>query len=150
MLYALHDFAFEPYGNLKLLQYDHEGCSSIPGVNEVSHLHGDRPRDIDYGTCTTEAQRTPDLPSWEQGLGQYLPVSATASSHTSATSTQPVAMSISLQQQNMMKGKLLAVESASVEFGNPLSTESNWQVFMVTAFCGLVMNYLGCISWLSF
>ncbi|TYG80777.1 hypothetical protein ES288_D02G243000v1 [Gossypium darwinii] len=107
---------------------DHKGWSSIPGVNEVSHLHGDRPRDIDYGTCMTEARKTPDLPSWEQDLGQYLPVCAAASSHTSATSTQPDTMSISLQQQNMMKGKLLTVKSASVEFGNSLSTESNWQI----------------------
>ncbi|XP_052484600.1 calmodulin-binding transcription activator 2 isoform X2 [Gossypium raimondii] len=107
---------------------DHKGWSSIPGVNEVSHLHGDRPRDIDYGTCMTEARKTPDLPSWEQDLGQYLPVCAAASSHTSATSTQPDTMSISLQQQNMMKGKLLTVKSASAEFGNPLSTESNWQI----------------------
>ncbi|KHG15376.1 Calmodulin-binding transcription activator 1 -like protein [Gossypium arboreum] len=107
--------------------HQYPGWSSIPGVNEVSHLHGDRPRDIDYGTCTTEARRTPDLPSWEQDLGQYLPVCAAASSHTSATSIQPDTMSISLQQQNKMKGKLLTVESASPEFGNPLSTESNWQ-----------------------
>ncbi|KAG4209104.1 hypothetical protein ERO13_A03G174200v2 [Gossypium hirsutum] len=108
--------------------HQYPGWSSIPGVNEVSHLHGDRPRDIDYGTCTTEARRTPDLPSWEQDLGQYLPVYAAASSHTSATSIQPDTMSISLQQQNKMKGKLLTVESASPEFGNPLSTESNWQI----------------------
>ncbi|PPS07499.1 hypothetical protein GOBAR_AA13150 [Gossypium barbadense] len=108
--------------------HQYPGWSSIPGVNEVSHLHGDRPRDIDYGTCTTEARRTPDLPSWEQDLGQYLPVCAAASSHTSATSIQPDTMSISLQQQNKMKGKLLTVESASPEFGNPLSTESNWQI----------------------
>ncbi|KAA3482551.1 calmodulin-binding transcription activator 2-like isoform X1 [Gossypium australe] len=108
--------------------HQYPGWSSIPGVNEVSHLHGDRPRDIDYGTCTTEARRTPDLPSWEQDLGQYLPVCAAASFHTSTTSTQPNTMSISLQQQNMMKRKLLTVESASAEFGNSLSTESNWQI----------------------
>ncbi|XWS39730.1 hypothetical protein CRYUN_Cryun18bG0079500 [Craigia yunnanensis] len=103
------------------------GRSSIPGVNEVSHLHGDRPRDIDYGTCMTEAQRTLDLAAWEQGLEQYMPVPA-ASSYASMTSTQPDTICISLQQENMMKGKLLSVESAGEEFGNPLPTQSNWQI----------------------
>ena len=135
----MHDFAFEPYGNLKLLQYDHKGQSSIPGVNEVSHPHGDRPRDIDYGTCMTEAQRTLDLTSWERG---YMPVYAAASSHMSMISTQPDTMSISLQQENMMKGKLLAVESAGEEFGYPLPTQSNLQVFILVAFRSLVINNL--------
>ncbi|XWS68294.1 hypothetical protein CRYUN_Cryun04dG0078600 [Craigia yunnanensis] len=104
------------------------GQSSIPGVNEVSHLHGDRPRDIDYGTCMKEAQRTLDLASWERGLEQCTPVYAAASSHMSMISTQPDTMSISLQQENMMKGKLLAVESAGEEFGYPLPTQSNLQI----------------------
>ena len=138
----MHDFAIEPYGNLKLLQYDHKGRSSIPGVNEVSHLHGDRPRDIDYGTCMTEAQITLDLASWERGLEQYMPVYAATFSHTSMTSTQPDSMSISLQQENMMKGKRLAIESAEEEFGYPLPTQSNLQVFMVVAFRALVINHL--------
>ena len=124
----MHDFAFELDGNLKLLHYDHEGQSSIPGVNEVSHLHGDRPRDIDYGTCMTEAQRTLDLTSWEQGLEQYMPVYPAASSHASMTYTQFDTIGISLQQENMMKGKLFAFESAGEEFGNHLPTQSNWQV----------------------
>ncbi|XVE93132.1 hypothetical protein REPUB_Repub01dG0163900 [Reevesia pubescens] len=104
------------------------GRSSIPGVNEVSHLHGEIPRGIDYGTCMTEAQRALDLASWEQGMEQYMPAYAAVSSHASVTSTQPGTNSISLQQQNMMKGKLLPVESAGEEFGNPLPTQSNWQI----------------------
>ncbi|XP_022763687.1 calmodulin-binding transcription activator 2-like isoform X2 [Durio zibethinus] len=99
-----------------------------PHPFQVSHLHGDRPGDINYGTCMTEAQRTLDLASWEQGLEQYMPVYAAASSHASMTATQPDTMSISLQQENMMKGKQLTRESAGEEFGNPLPTQSNWQV----------------------
>ncbi|XWS54507.1 hypothetical protein CRYUN_Cryun10bG0095400 [Craigia yunnanensis] len=109
-------------------QHPFPGRSSIPGVNEVSHLHRDRPRDIDYGTCMTEAQRTLDLASWERGLEQYMPVYLAASSHTSMTSSQPDTIGISLHQENMMKGKLLAVESAGEEFGNHLPTQSNWQI----------------------
>ncbi|XVE49547.1 hypothetical protein DITRI_Ditri01bG0091100 [Diplodiscus trichospermus] len=109
----------DPYSSHPFL-----GRSSIPGVNEVPHLHGDRPGDIDYGTCMTEAQRT----SWEQGLEQYMPVYAAASSHTSMSSTQPDTMSVSLQQENMMKGNLVAVGSAGEEFGYPLQTQSNLQI----------------------
>ncbi|XVF01567.1 hypothetical protein REPUB_Repub04eG0100200 [Reevesia pubescens] len=104
------------------------GRSSIPAINEVSHLHGDRPRDIDYGTCMTEAQRKLDLTSWEQGLEQYMTVYPASTSHTSMTSTQVDTMGIRLQQENMMKGNPLAVESAGEEFGNPLPTQSNWQI----------------------
>lgn len=121
--------------NLKLLQYEYEGQSSIPGVTEVSHLHGDRPGDINYGSCVTEAQRTLGLTSWEQGLEPYVPVFADAFSNASLTSTQPDTISISLQQETMTKGKLLAVESAGGEFGNPLPTQPHWQVFLVVAFC---------------
>ncbi|XP_021283779.1 calmodulin-binding transcription activator 2-like isoform X2 [Herrania umbratica] len=102
------------------------GRSSIPGANEVSHLHGDRPMGIDYGTCMTEAQKTLDLASWEGGLEQYMPVYPVASSHASMASAQPDTMSIS--QQQVMKGKLLAVESADKEFGNLLPAQSNWQI----------------------
>lgn len=123
---------------MKLLQYDHKGRSSVPGGNDVSHLHGDRPMGLDYGICMTEAQKTLDLESWEQGLEQYMPVYAASSSHTSVTSTEPDTMSISLQQENMMKGKLLAVEG----FGYPVPTQSNLQVFLVVAFCILVINHL--------
>ncbi|KAL4302429.1 hypothetical protein GQ457_10G019610 [Hibiscus cannabinus] len=108
-----------------------QGQSLIPGVNEVSHLHGDRPGDINYGSRMTEAQRTPDLTSWEQGLDQYMPVYTNASSNASLTSTQPDTISISLQQETMMKGKLLAVESAGGEFGNPLPTQPHWQIPLV-------------------
>ncbi|XP_022726509.1 calmodulin-binding transcription activator 2-like isoform X2 [Durio zibethinus] len=104
------------------------GRSSIPGVNGVSHLHGDRLKDTDYGTCMTEAQRTLDLASWEPGLEPHMPVYATASSHTSMSSTQTDTMSVSMQQENMMKGKQLAVKSAGREFGYPLSTKSNLQI----------------------
>ncbi|TYJ00253.1 hypothetical protein E1A91_A13G074400v1 [Gossypium mustelinum] len=104
-----------------------QGQSSIPGVTEVSHLHGDRPGDTNYGSCISEAQRTLGLTSWEQGLEPYVPVYADAFSNTSLTSTQPDTISISLQQETMMKGKLLAVESAGGEFGNPLPTQPHWQ-----------------------
>ncbi|XP_022726513.1 calmodulin-binding transcription activator 1-like isoform X6 [Durio zibethinus] len=107
------------------------GRSSIPGVNGVSHLHGDRLKDTDYGTCMTEAQRTLDLASWEPGLEPHMPVYATASSHTSMSSTQTDTMSVSMQQENMMKGKQLAVKSAGREFGYPLSTKSNLQVLII-------------------
>ncbi|XP_007042960.2 PREDICTED: calmodulin-binding transcription activator 2 [Theobroma cacao] len=102
------------------------GRSSIPGVNEVSHLHGDRPMGIDYGTYMTEAQKTLDLASWEGGLEQYMPLYPVASSHASMASAQPDTMSIS--QQQMMKGKQLDVDSADKEFGNLLPTQSNWQI----------------------
>ncbi|XVF44765.1 hypothetical protein PTKIN_Ptkin02bG0150100 [Pterospermum kingtungense] len=104
--------------------YPFSGRSPVPGGNDVSHLHGDRPMDIGYGTCMTEGQKTLDLASWEQGLEQYMPVYAASSSHTSVTSAQPDTMSISLQQENMMKGKLLAME----EFGCPMPTRSNLQI----------------------
>ncbi|GMI88355.1 calmodulin-binding transcription activator 2 [Hibiscus trionum] len=105
-----------------------QGQSSTPGVNEVSRLHGDRPGDINYGSCMTGAQRTLDSTSWEQGLEQYMPVYTNASSNALPTSAQPDTISISLQQETMMKGKLLAVESAGGEFGNPLPTQSHWQI----------------------
>ncbi|KAK8656459.1 hypothetical protein V6N13_098409 [Hibiscus sabdariffa] len=105
-----------------------QGQSSIPASNEVSQLHGDRPGDIDYGSCMTGAQRTLDSTSWEQGLEQYMSVYTGASSNASPTSTHPDAISISLQQETMMKGKLFAVESAGGEFGNPLPTQSHWQI----------------------
>ncbi|XP_040966091.1 calmodulin-binding transcription activator 2 isoform X2 [Gossypium hirsutum] len=104
-----------------------QGQSSIPGVTEVSHLHGDRTGDTNYGSCISEAQRTLGLTSWEQGLEPYVPVYADAFSNASLTSTQPDTISISLQQETMMKGKLLAVESAGGEFGNPLPTQPHWQ-----------------------
>ncbi|XP_022744328.1 calmodulin-binding transcription activator 2-like isoform X3 [Durio zibethinus] len=129
--YSTHPFPVEPDGNLKFLHYDHEGRSSIPGVNEVSHLHGDRLRGIDYGSHMTEAQRTLDLASRERGLEQYMPVYPAASSHASMTSAQPDTVGISLQQENMIEGKLLDVKSAGEEFGNPLPRKSNWQVFMI-------------------
>ncbi|XP_039068672.1 calmodulin-binding transcription activator 2-like isoform X1 [Hibiscus syriacus] len=111
------DFAFEFDGNLKLLQYDYEGWSSIPG---------DRPGDIKYGTCLTESQRALYFPSREQGLEQHMPAyAAAASSNVSMTSCHSNTMSISLQQENMMEGKLLAVESVYKEFGNPLEFP-NW------------------------
>ncbi|XVE66553.1 hypothetical protein DITRI_Ditri08aG0087900 [Diplodiscus trichospermus] len=123
--YSPHPF---PDGNLKLLHSDHEGQSSSPGVNEVSHLDRDRPRDIDYETCMTEAQRTHDLASWEQGLERYMPLYLASSSHASMTSPQPDTIGLRPHQENMMKGKLLAVKSAGEEFGNPLPTQSNWQI----------------------
>lgn len=128
----MHDFGFEPDGDLKHLKCDLEGRSSIPGVNEVSHLHGDRPMGIDYGTYMTEAQKTLDLASWEGGLEQYMPLYPVVSSHASMASAQPDTMSIS--QQQMMKGKQLDVESADKEFGNLLPTQSNWQVIMAITF----------------
>ncbi|KAK8562745.1 hypothetical protein V6N13_018691 [Hibiscus sabdariffa] len=89
------------------------GWSSIPG---------DRPRDIDYGTQLTESQRTLYLPSWQQGLEQHMHAYTAASSNVSMTSSRSdtMSISISLQQENMMEGKLLVVESVSKEFGNPL------------------------------
>ncbi|KAE8672774.1 Calmodulin-binding transcription activator 2 [Hibiscus syriacus] len=88
------------------------GWSSVPG---------DRPEDIKYGTCLTESQRALYLQSWEQGLEQYIPAyAAAASSNVSMTSCHSDTTSISLQQENMMEGKLLAVESVDKEFGYPL------------------------------
>lgn len=132
-------------GILKLLNNDHEGRSPISGVNDISHFHGDRPRDIDYGTSMTEAQRTLDLASWEQCLEQYTPVYEDASSHASMTSTQPDTIGISLQQDNLMKDKSLATDIAGGVFGYPLTTQSNWQVFMLVVFHTFVMNHLVCI-----
>ncbi|KAE8732725.1 Calmodulin-binding transcription activator 3 [Hibiscus syriacus] len=108
-------------------EYDYEGQVSIPGTNEVSHLHGDRPGDINYGSCMTGSQRTLDS-SWEQDLEQYMPVYTDASFNASPNSTQPDAISTSLQQETMMKGKLLTDESAGGEFGNPLPTQTHWQI----------------------
>ncbi|KAK8616229.1 hypothetical protein V6N13_017787 [Hibiscus sabdariffa] len=100
--------------------HHYPGWSSIPGVNEVSHLHGYRLGNIDYGTCLTESQRSLYSPSWEAGLEQYMPACDAASSHVSMTTSQSDSMSISLQQETMMDGKLSVVESASEEFGNPV------------------------------
>ncbi|KAL4277769.1 hypothetical protein GQ457_03G004580 [Hibiscus cannabinus] len=94
-----------------LCEDDDSGWSSIPG---------DRPRDIDYGTQLTESQRTLYLPSWQQGLEQHMHAYTAASSNVSMNFSQSDTMSISLQQENMMEGKSLAVESVSKEFGNPL------------------------------
>ncbi|XVF67208.1 hypothetical protein PTKIN_Ptkin10aG0101900 [Pterospermum kingtungense] len=104
------------------------GRSPIPGANDVSHLHGDRPKDIDYGTYVTEAQITLDLASWEQCLEQYTPINAAVSSHASITSTQADTVGNSLQQENLMTSKLLAADSAGEEFENPSTTHSNWQI----------------------
>ncbi|XP_039018246.1 calmodulin-binding transcription activator 2-like [Hibiscus syriacus] len=104
-----------------------QGQVSIPGTNEVSHLHGDRPGDINYGSCMTGSQRTLDS-SWEQDLEQYMPVYTDASFNASPNSSQHDAISTSLQQETVMKGKLLTVESAGGEFGNPLPTQPHWQI----------------------
>ncbi|KAK8659685.1 hypothetical protein V6N13_029881 [Hibiscus sabdariffa] len=100
---------------------------SYKGANEVSRVHGDRHEEIDYGTMA-EVQRTLELASWVRDLEQYMPVYGAASSSTSMISKQPDVTSISLQQDNMMKGKRLAVDGAGEEFGNPLSKQSNWQI----------------------
>ncbi|KAE8677847.1 Detected protein of confused Function [Hibiscus syriacus] len=62
-----------------------------------------------------------------QGPGAYMPVYTDASSNASLTSSQPDTISIILQQETTMKGKLLAVESAGEEFGNLLPTQPHWQ-----------------------
>ncbi|KAK8636562.1 hypothetical protein V6N13_124307 [Hibiscus sabdariffa] len=116
-------------GNPPMMDKLDPGFSSPCSLDSYqgSNVHGDRHEEIDYGTMA-EIQRTLELASWVRDLEQYMPVYGAASSSTSMISKQPDITSISLQQDNMMKGKLLAVDSAGEEFGNPLSKQSNWQI----------------------